>query len=259
MKNSSFARYLVICALSASAAFSQTAQITGTITDQSGAVAPQTRVTATNVDTGVARSTVANESGNYLITALLPGNYRVAAEVSGFKRMNRDGVRLEVDQVARIDFMLQLGETRETVSVEASAVILDAATSTVGSVVENKQIADLPLNGRNPTDLLALNPGIRIQNGFGGVMTSGGTTQGNAWSGFSFNGGIAGANPMLVEGLALDLAVMNLPSYVPPADATQEFRAQTSTFSAEYGRTTGAVINFSIKSGTNKLNGTAYD
>jgi hypothetical protein len=118
---------------------------------------------------------------------------------------------------------------------------------------------DLPLNGRDPVNLLALDSGIRIQNGFGGVMTSGGTTQGNAWSGFSFNGGIAGANPMLVEGLALDLAVMNLPSYVPPADATQEFRAQTSTFSAEYGRTTGAVINFSIKSGTNHLHGTAYE
>jgi hypothetical protein len=149
---------------------------------------------------------------------------------------------------------------RETVLVEASAAILDTASSAIGAVVENRQIAELPLNGRDPVDLLGLTAGIRVQQGFGGVLNAGGgTTQSGAWSGFSFNGGIAGANPMLVEGLALDSAVMNLPSYVPPVDATQEFRAQTSTFSAEYGRTTGAVINFSIKSGTNKLHGAAYD
>jgi hypothetical protein len=108
-------------------------------------------------------------------------------------------------------------------------------------------------------DLLALSPGIRLPSRVRRCDDIGGTTQGNAWSGFPFNGGIAGANPMLLEGLALDLAVMNLPSYVPPADATQEFRAQTSTFSAEYGRTTGAVINFSIRSGTNQFHGAAYE
>jgi hypothetical protein len=207
----------------------------------------------------VPRSTVTNETGNYLITALLPGSYRVSTEMPGFKQMDQGPITLEVDQVARLDFSLQVGEARETVKVEATAVLLDTATTTVSTVVENRQILDLPLNGRDPVNLLALDAGIRIQAGFGGVMTSGGTTQGNAWSGFSFNGGIVGANPMLVEGLALDLAVMNLPSYVPPADATQEFRAQTNTFNAEYGRTTGAVVNFSIKSGTNQFHGSAYE
>jgi hypothetical protein len=240
-------------------AWAQTAQLTGTVSDASGAAVPGAKVTATNVATGVARSTETNTTGNYLITALLPGSYRVASEIAGFKQMDQGPFTLEVDQVARVDFAMQLGESHETVKVESTAVILDTASTAISSVVENKQVLDLPLNGRDPVNLLALDAGIRIQNGFGGVMTSGGTTQGNAWSGFSFNGGIAGANPMLVEGLALDLAVMNLPSYVPPADATQEFRAQTSTFTAEYGRTTGAVINFSIKSGTNQFHGSAYE
>ena len=245
--------------LFANSAFGQTAELTGTITDASGAVVPGAHVTATNIATGVARATVTNGSGNYLITALLPGQYRVVTAASGFKQVEQQPVTFAVDQVARLDFSLDVGVAKESVSVAATAVLLDSATSSIASVIENKQIAELPLNGRDPVDLLALSPGIRIQSGFGGVLTYNGTTQGSNWSGFSFNGGLAGANPMLVEGLALDSAVMNLPSYVPPADATQEYRAQTNTFTAEYGRSTGAVINFSIKSGTNQLHGSAYE
>jgi len=240
--------------------FAQTAQLTGRVTDQSGSVVINAKVSAVNIDTGVVRGTISNETGNFLVTGLLPGSYRFTVEMVGFKQQVRGPLPLAVDQIARLDFALEVGETRETVLVEASAAILDTASSAIGAVVENRQIAELPLNGRDPVDLLGLTAGIRVQQGFGGVLNAGGgTTQSGAWSGFSFNGGIAGANPMLVEGLALDSAVMNLPSYVPPVDATQEFRAQTSTFSAEYGRTTGAVINFSIKSGTNKLHGAAYD
>jgi hypothetical protein len=251
-------RTLVVVISFAAIAFSQTAQLTGTVTDQSAAVVPGTKVTATNVDTGVARSSVANQSGNYLITALLPGSYRVTAESPGFKQVARELIRLEVDQVARLDFSLEVGETRDTVSVEATAVLLDSATSTIGTTVESRQISELPLNGRNPIDLLALSAGIRIQAGFGGRSVQSGTP-GGTYQGFSFNGGIAGSNATLVEGLALDMAQMNAPSFVPPADATQEFRAQTNKFSAEYGRTTGAVISISIKSGTNTFHGSLYE
>jgi hypothetical protein len=247
---------LAILSLSASA---QTAQLTGTVSDKSGASVPGAKVTATNVATGVARSSITNSSGIYLITALLPGNYQVTTEAAGFKQINQGPITFAVDQVARIDFALDVGDAKESVSVSSTAVLLDSDTSTVGSVIENKEVADLPLSGRDPVNLLALSPGIRLQSGFGGVMTAGGTSQSGAWSGFSFNGGIAGANPILVEGLSLDILQMNLPSYVPPVDATQEFRAQTDTFSAEYGRSTGAVINFSVKSGTNQLHGSAYE
>ena len=128
-------RTLVVVSSFAASAFSQTAQLTGTVTDQSAAVVPGTKVAATNVDTGVARSSVANQSGNYLITALLPGSYRVTAESPGFKQVVRELIRLEVDQVARLDFSLEVGETRDTVSVEAAAVLLDSATSTIGTTV----------------------------------------------------------------------------------------------------------------------------
>ena len=244
-------RATVLFGVMVTGALSQTAQLTGTVTDPSGSVVPGAKVVATNIDTGVARASVANDRGNYLVTTLLPGKYKVVTESPGFKQVSREGVTLAIDQVARIDFILEVGETRDTVSVEATGVILDAATSTLGNVVETRQIAELPLNGRNPLDLIALSPGIRVQGGFGGKTGS--------WGNFSSNGGLANASSVMVEGLALDLAQMNSPSFVPPVDATQEFRVQTSNFSAEFGRTAGAVVNFSIKSGTNQIHGSAYE
>ena len=232
-------------------AFSQTAQVTGTVGDPPGSLMVGAKVAATNIDTGVARDTVTNQAGNYLITALLPGRYRITSEAIGFKQIRREPVTLAVDQIARIDFTMEVGDTKESVTVEASAMLLDAATSTIGNVVENRQVVELPLSGRNPLDLVALSPGIRVQGGFGGKNGS--------WGNFSSNGGLANSNVVMVEGLALDLAQMNSPSFVPPVDSTQEFRVQTNKFSAEYGRTGGAVVNFSIKSGTNELHGSVYE
>jgi hypothetical protein len=250
--------FLFLSAVFAASVFGQTAQLTGTVTDQSGSVIPAAKVVATNVDTGVARSSLTNDAGNYLITALLPGRYTVTSEATGFKQMKRDSVSLAVDQVGRIDFSMEVGGTTDSVTVEASAVLLDAATSTVGSLVENRQVIELPLNGRSPMDLVALSAGIRVQGGFGGRLVTSGTP-GGAWSNFSFNGGLSGGNAIMVEGLSLELAQMNSPSFVPPPDATQEFRVQTNKFAAEYSRTTGAVVNFSIKSGTNQLHGSLYE
>ncbi len=246
-------RRLLLFSLFAISAFSQTAQITGTVTDQSGAVVPGAKVAATNIDTGVVRASVTNAAGNYLITALLPGRYRASAEAPGFKQIRREEISLSIDQIGRIDFSMEVGAVQESVTVEASAVLLDAATSTVGAVVQNQQISELPLNGRNPLDLLALSTGIRIQGGFGGKTGS------LNWGNFSSNGGLANSNSVMVEGLALDMAQMNSPSFVPPVDATEEFRVQTNKFSAEFGRTGGAIVNFSIKSGTNQLHGSAYE
>jgi hypothetical protein len=240
----------ILLSLLAGSAFAQTAQVTGTVIDSSGALVPQAKVSTANLDTGVVRESLTNASGNYIVTALLPGRYEVAAEAPGFKQLRRGPITLAVDQVARLDFTLEVGAVREAVSVEASGVLLDAATSTIGTVVENRQITELPLSGRNPIALVALTPGVRLQGGFGGK---------GQWSNFSVNGGLANANTVLVEGLALDYAQMNSPAYVPPVDATQEFRIQTNTFSAEYGRSAGAVVNFSIKSGTNQLHGSVYE
>ena len=143
-------RFSLSLAAFAVTAYSQNAQVTGTVTDATGATVPGARVVATNVDTGVSRSSVTNEAGNYLITTLFPGQYRVTASAGGFKQMVREALTLTVEQVARVDFRMEVGETRESVTVEAAAVVLDAATSTIGTVVENRKITELPLNGRNP-------------------------------------------------------------------------------------------------------------
>ncbi|MBM3727290.1 MAG: TonB-dependent receptor [Acidobacteria bacterium] len=243
-------RILPLALLACSTLFGQTAQVTGTVTDSSGAVVVLAKVVATNTATGVGRESTTNDRGNYLVTGLLPGRYEVTAEAAGFKQTKRGPVTLAIDQVARVDFALEVGGIVESVSVQATGVLLDAATSTIATVVENRQVTELPLSGRNPIALVALTPGVRIQGGFGGK---------GQWSNFSVNGGLANANTVLVEGLALDYAQMNAPAYVPPVDATQEFRIQTNNFSAEYGRSAGAVVNFSIKSGTNQLHGTAYN
>ncbi|HUQ94439.1 MAG TPA: carboxypeptidase-like regulatory domain-containing protein [Bryobacteraceae bacterium] len=240
----------VACSLFSTVAFAQTAQVTGTVTDSTGAVIAHAKVLVTNVETRVARESLTNERGNYLVTSLLPGRYEVMAESPGFRAVKLGPVTLAIDQVARVDFALEVGGVVESVNVQASGVLLDAATSTIGTVIENRQVTELPLSGRNPIALVALTPGVRIQGGFGGK---------GQWSNFSVNGGLANANTVLVEGLALDYAQMNSPAYVPPVDATQEFRIQTNNFAAEYGRSAGAVVNFSIRSGTNRLHGTVYE
>jgi hypothetical protein len=241
---------VAVTTLLSGAALAQTAQVTGNVSDPTGAVVSNTRVLVTSTETGVTRESVTNERGNYLVTALLPGRYEVSAEAPGFRQVKRGPITLAIDQVARVDFTMEVGGVVETVNVQGSAVLLDAATSTLGTVIENKQVTELPLSGRNPIALVALTPGVRIQGGFGGK---------GQWSNFSVNGGLANANTVLVEGLALDYAQMNAPAYVPPVDATQEFRIQTNNFAAEYGRSAGAVVNFSIKSGTNQLHGTVYE
>jgi hypothetical protein len=173
---------VTLLALMVLRAFSQTAELTGTVTDASGSAVPAVTVVAASIDTGVVRDTKTNDRGNYIVTSLLPGRYRITAEAAGFKQAAREPVTLAIDQVARIDFALEVGAVRESVTVETSVVILDAATSTIGTVVENQQISEVPLNGRDPIDLVALTTGVRIQGGFGGK---------GSWGNFSVNGGLA--------------------------------------------------------------------
>jgi len=133
-------RFLLLAGAFPAVGLSQTAQLTGTVSDSTGSMMPSAKVVATNIETGVARDSVTNEAGNYLITALLPGRYRITAEATGFKQIKREPVVLAVDQVGKIDFTMEVGETRDSVTVEASAVLLDSATSTIGNVVENRQV-----------------------------------------------------------------------------------------------------------------------
>ena len=137
-----------------SLAQTSTAKITGSITDSSHAVLQGAEITATNLATGVGRETRSNEEGNYSVAFLQPGDYRITAKMTGFKTASKSGVKLDVEQVARVDFVLNLGEITEIVDVTASGVALDTDSTTIGQLISEKQITDLPLNGRNFTQLL---------------------------------------------------------------------------------------------------------
>lgn len=164
MKHQPFVRVLFLALLACAAAvtaFSQTAQVTGRISDQSGAVVPGAQITLTNPATSINREAVSNDEGYFTIPLVQPGEYRIAVKKDGFKPVVQSGITLNVEQVARLDFALELGTVTEVVNVEAAAPLLEKENSTLGTVVDNKRVTELPLLGRNPYSLVNLLPGAR--------------------------------------------------------------------------------------------------
>ncbi|HWB99329.1 MAG TPA: carboxypeptidase-like regulatory domain-containing protein, partial [Bryobacteraceae bacterium] len=235
---------------------SEKAQITGTIADASGASIPTAEVTATNVATGEKRSVLSGESGMYTVPLLEPGRYEIAVTKQGFRTTSRAGIELHVNQTMRVDFALEVGGVSESVQVTGAAPALQAETSDLGQIVENRQILELPLNGRNTIGLAALSAGVRPQGTFGSNPATGNYT---GWGNFSANGGLANANEVLVDGLPVTTSAIGGVAMMPAVDATQEFKVQTNNFSAEFDRTAGGVLNLSLKSGSNALHGSAYE
>lgn len=239
---------MVLCAcLSA-----QTAQITGTVTDASGAVVAQAEVRARNVATGAERVAVSNDQGLYTIPLLPPGVYDLSASLTGFKSLMRSGVTLAVDQRAEIDFALQVGTVSESVKVQASAPLLNTVEASQGQVIDNKRIVEMPLNGRYYGDLALLSAGT-VQ-----------SAPGSRFNGFSVGGQRVTQNNYLIDGIdnnSVEIAGAGRRSEMvqPSIDAVQEFKVQTSAYAAEFGRAMGAVINLSLKSGSNDLHGTAFE
>lgn len=237
-----------------------TATIVGTIQDSSGAVVPGASVTATEVNTNIKTSTRADASGNYAITSLKIGTYSVAVEAQGFKTETRGGVLLQVQDRARIDFTLQVGSQSEVVNIDASAAVVETETSSLGDVVTSQQVSDLPLNGRDFTQLATLTTGvIKITESSGNINGATSQSNGNAGGAFAVNGTRGNLNNFMLDGIdnnSNDNAGNVLQTNV---DAIQEFKIQTSGYSAEFGRSGGAVINATIKSGTNQFHGTAFD
>jgi len=242
------------------AAFAQStsAQITGTITDPSGAVVPQASIRVVQSGTGLVRETQSNDAGNYVVPLLPPGKYRITAEKQGFKPMVRPEIELQVDQVARIDFVLQVGDATQTVEVAAPAPLLDQETSALGQVIDNRTILQMPLNGRMAFRLVQLTSGVLTtasSNGqFGDISV--GTFDDNV---FSVNGGRARTNEVMVDGVPSTTGFLNLFTHVPSVDSTQEFKVQSNAMSAEWGRFGGGVINVSTRSGTNQFHGSLFE
>ncbi|MCL5742309.1 MAG: carboxypeptidase-like regulatory domain-containing protein, partial [Acidobacteria bacterium] len=207
---------------------------------------------------GTKRETRTNETGAYTAPLLQPGSYRVTVQKDGFKPVSRGGVSLTVDQVARIDFRLEVGTVSETLDVTSQAPLLDQDTSSLGQVIDSSKILNIPLNGRSPFRLVQLTPGV-----LGVPSTNGqfGDLPVNTMddSIISINGGRAKTNEVLIDGIPSTTGFVNQMTTIPNVDATQEFKVQSSNLSAEFGRFTGGVINVSTRAGTNELHGSLFE
>lgn len=237
------------------------ATATGSVTDTTGASASGTKITATNLDTQVARETVTDDRGSFTIPLLPPGRYKFTAQKTGFRQTVQDNITLEVNQTARLDFRLEVGQITETVEVKASGPLLDSDNSAIGQVIEQKAVAELPLNGRNFVQLATLGPGVTGV-GFGakGTIMSGSRPDDlRPGSEIFANGNREGSNNFLFDGIdnneRLTLSIVLRPS----VEAVREFKIQTNLFTADQGRNSGATVNVISKSGSNEWHGSAYD
>jgi outer membrane receptor protein involved in Fe transport len=235
-----------------------TAELAGRITDQTGSIVGGARVTLRNTATGVERSNDSNDQGYYLFPAVQPGPYSVIARKSGFPDVTQAGIELQVDQRARVDFELKVGQVNEQVNVEASAVEIRTSSSELGSVMREKQVVDLPLNGRNFTQLLLLTPGaspisVGQNNGGGGSPTVGSFTYP------SINGASNRSNVFFTDGVNNTNTFMTSYSVPPIIDAIQEFKVQSHNDQAEVGLAAGGVVNVVTKSGGNEFHGSAWE
>jgi hypothetical protein len=239
-------------------AFAQldTGSIVGTVSDASGGVLPGVTVTATQVETGVATTAVTTDKGQYVFPALKIGRYSVSAELSGFRRAVRDGIDLHVQERREANLTLEVGQLSEEVKVTGSAELLQTQTANMGHAVDERQLKDLPLLGRRYAELALLTPGVNVAPA--GITSRGEDTFFNA------NGNPATWNNYTLDGADNNSFSTNLqersPQVIqPPVDALQEFRVQTRTYSAEFGKAAGAVVNASIKQGTNAFHGSLFE
>ncbi|MBM3739429.1 MAG: carboxypeptidase regulatory-like domain-containing protein [Acidobacteria bacterium] len=227
--------------------------ILGRVTDPSAAPVPAAAIEAVNVDTGVSISSAANDQGNYQIPFLVPGNYTVRVEHSGFKRAERTGIRVATNTQVTLDFALELGATAETVTVNATAPLLNTASADLGQVVERNYLQSITVNlTRNVLNTVRLTPG---------VTGGGATVTGNNSGSFSISGGgsTVGRIEFLVDGIPNTTAHNNGGVvFIPSIDAVEEIKVHTTMFDAQYGHSNGGAINITTRGGTNQLHGTSY-
>src|SRR5262245_893005 len=236
---------------SASAQLS-TAQLSGRITDESGAVLPGVTVTATQTDTGLTRSATTDASGTYVMPNLPTGPYRLEAMLQGFRTYAQTGIVLQVAATPTINVVLAIGNVAENVSVEAAAPIVDVQSAGISDVIDNERIVELPLQGRQVTDLIVL-AGAAVQTGTVGSRNfPGGVT-------ISVAGGLPIGVGYLLDGATHNSPQSNVNLPMPFPDALQEFRVQTSGLSAQNGMHAAASVNAVTKSGTNNFHGNGFE
>jgi Carboxypeptidase regulatory-like domain len=245
MKLALFSSFLLLGGI----AYGQDAELSGTVRDVSGAVIPGAEVHLVNKATGLTRSAVVNGAGVYTFPSLLPGVYDIDASAAGFKKFLRTDLKIDVAQRAQADFALEVGSVQDSVTVSAAGEVLNTTSGSVGNIVDQKRISELPLNGRDYLQLALLQPNVFAP------------AQGALSSTSSFN--VAGqsdiSNSFTLDGINNNDEVVNYAILQPVLDSIQEFRVLTGTYSAEYGRQFGGQVIVWTKSGTNEFHGTAWD
>ena len=250
-------RTIFFVLFAASALFGQTsATLRGLITDQSGAVLPGVSISVRNQQTGVERTTLSDETGNYQVAALPIGVYQVEVMLAGMKPQNVSGLALEVGQTVIRDFKLEVGAASEEVTVSGEAPVIDTATITVGQVINQRIVQEIPLNGRHFLDLGMLAPGSVTPPANAGLAAP---LRGQGFFSFNTAGNREDSVSFMVNGINLNDISNNQITFQPSINTVDEFKLTNSTFSAEYGRNSGAILNIATKSGTNQFHGEVFD
>jgi hypothetical protein len=246
---------LVVCAALASSASvraqSATGAILGTVRDTSGGALPGAAITVVNEESGFRRTAISRSAGDFEVLLLPPGRYRIEATLPSFKRTIRPGLELQVDQRSRVDITLELGGVAEQVNVTEVLPLIQTEMSSIGTVVDNKKIVGLPLNGRDFFQLASLVPGALLP-----AEGSQNSTQGGA---VSINGAREQSNNFLLDGVDNNDLDINQAVVPPSIESVQQFKVQAANYGAEYGRSAGGQFNFVTKSGTNEWRGSAYE
>jgi Carboxypeptidase regulatory-like domain len=234
----------------------QTGGVAGTVRDSSGGVLANATVTLTSHSTNAAQTQTTGDTGNFAFPQVTPGRYRLEVRAPGFKTFVQPDFGIDVQQQAAIDPVMQVGDASESIQVTGETPLLQPNTSSLGQVISNEQITELPLSGRNTLGLIGLTAGAQPMGQFGGIPA-----RTNAYNQgfFSTSGSQVVSNETLIDGVPANTALYNAPAFVPVVDAVQEFKVQTNTFSAEFGRTGGGIVNIVTRSGANQFHGTVYN
>jgi hypothetical protein len=235
----------------------ESGKVLGEVQDSTGAMVKGAKVTVTNVDTGVTHAVTTGAGGEYVVTELRPGSYTVSVEQEGFKKAVQPAFKLDVNQVVRVDVTLVPGMVTEHVEVSAVEPLVESQTSSIGQVIEETQVHQLPLNGRDFVQLAYLSPGVN-QGEVGAVQQGGIPENERANGSIHVNGLMATNNNFLLNGFDNNEQQIGFEVLQPPVEAIDEFKVQTSNFGADIGKG-GAVVNVVIKSGTNNFHGSAFE
>ncbi len=232
------------------------ATLKGRVQDSSGAAVPAAKLDVKNTGTNRIVSTVSDSAGQYNVPFLQPGTYILTIEAPGFKKVVREGLSLSVGDTVGMDITLEVGAVTEQLTVTAEAPLLETAKADRGTLVDQQTVAEMPLNGRNPFMLAKIAAGVN----FNGTVIYQRPFDNGAIAQWTINGGLYESNEFLLDGAPNNAqAGVNNIAYVPPVDAVQEFKIQTNSYDAQYGHTSGGIVNVSLKSGTNAVHGTVYE